>query len=383
MPPPEAAAGSPSRGVAVPIVSLEAVSLDHWARAVAGNSNLWIPGAFAIPAVPVQASSGVSQDTTSRQPDAASVEQILRVFHGTASPTAQRLGSILAAVPLTLPVIRLVQRALLPDSRQVHLAEVWLSGLIERTSIVDRTTPADNIEYFLINGARERLLANLRLGEVIDVLSAVSAYVGERVGQPLDFSALIADPTASGDVQIAQGYQSFARVAAGALRQFGGPYAELARRLEVSLYGESLRALDTVSEVHVEAGAARTGGHAAPGKEHVRVAALLVGIDEHAVSEIPRLAGAGNDVRLAQKWLHDQCGLSTDDVVTLLDRQATRQAIIDAWRQCASRLEPGDQSSSISAATTCRFRATTPTRRMAWRRRCSPTTACREIDPRC
>jgi len=336
--------GPPYHGVPVPIVSLEALSLDYWARAMAGNSNLWIPGVFAVPAATEQASPAPPPDATTLQTAAPSPEQLVRVFYGTASPTARRLASVLAAVPLTLPVIRLVQRALLPESRQVHLAEFWLSGLIDRPPTLDHATPADNVEYLFVRGVRELLLTNLRLGEVIEVLSAVSTYVGERLGQPLDFSALIADPTATGDLQIAQGYRSFARVAAGALRRFGGSYTELARRLEISLYGETVRPVDLISEVPVpiQAGSPRTG-NAVRTKEDVRVAALLVGVDEHAASEIPPLLGSRNDVYLTKGWLQDRFGVSADDIVTLVDRQATRQAIIDAWRGCASRLEAGDQ----------------------------------------
>ena len=148
-----------------------------------------------------------------------------------------------------------MQRALLPESRQVHLAEVWLSGLIDRPSQIDDKTPADNVEYFFVNGVRELLLNNLRLGEAIDVLSTVSGYVGERLGQPLDFAALIADPTATGELQIAQGYQAFARVAASALRRFGGQYADLAQRLEVSVYGQAISTAAPASEIKVERGA--------------------------------------------------------------------------------------------------------------------------------
>ena len=254
------------RGTAVPVVALDAQSLDYWARAMAGNSNLWIPGVFAIPAIPVQAPPAGQRAAAAPvqpTPPVAAADQLVRLFYGTASPTARRLASTLAAVPLTLPVIRLVQRALLPESRQVHLAEVWLSGLIDRPSQIDDKTPADNVEYFFINGVRELLLNNLRLGEAIDVLSAVSGYVGERLGQPLDFAALVADPTATGELQVAEGYQAFARVAASALRRFGGQYTDLAQRLEVSVYGQ---AVSTAASGPRNQGRTRGRGQAATGQ---------------------------------------------------------------------------------------------------------------------
>jgi hypothetical protein len=332
--------GTP-RGVAVPVVSLEAMSLDHWSRAVAGNSNLWIPGAFAIPVMPAQ--SGAPPEPPALATTTTPPEQLVRLFYGTASPTARRLASFLAAVPLTLPVMRLVQRALLPKSRQTHLAEVWLSGLIDRPLEMDHATSADNVEFFFVNGVRELLLNNLRLGETIDVLTAVSGYVGERLGHPLDFGALIADPEASGDVQIAQGYQSFARVAASALRRFGGQYADLARRLEVSVYGQSVPVVEPATEVRIDRKTEAPARHARTRKKTVRVRALLVGTDEHASSEIRRLRGTANDLMLTRDWLQDRCGVSPSDIIVLLNTYATKQAIVRAWRQYASQMEDGDQ----------------------------------------
>src|SRR5262249_30750959 len=89
--------GAP-RGTPVPVVALEAMSLDHWSRAVAGNSNLWIPGAFAIPAVLVQSHGGAPPDAPALAAATTPPEQLVRLFYGTASPTARRLASFLAAV---------------------------------------------------------------------------------------------------------------------------------------------------------------------------------------------------------------------------------------------------------------------------------------------
>lgn len=342
------------RGIAVPVVSLEPASLDHWARAVAGNSNLWIPGVFAMPAVPVMRArvttpqsmpAGVAapalppEIAPTRFAANASPDQLARLFYGTASPTARVLASFLAAVPLTLPIIRLVQRAMLPDSRQVHLAEIWLSGLIDRPTEIDYNTPADDVEYRFVNGVRELLLNNLRLGEAIEVLNAVSDYVGDRLGQPLDFRALIADPLASGAAQIAPGFQSFARVAAIALRRFGGQYADLAHRLESTVTGRPVQIVEPVAGVKVD----RKPKHAEAVKSTVTVRALLVGANKHSSREIHPLQGPVNDVQLTQSWLQGRCGVSPSNIVLLVDSRATKRGIIDAWRQMAAQLQVGDQ----------------------------------------
>jgi hypothetical protein len=320
------------RGVAVPVVSLEAPPLAYWARMLAGNSNLWIGGVQAIPlAVPVA-------DPAPTRAEAAQPDRLVRLFYGTASPTARDLASRLAAVPLTLPVMRLVQRALLPQSRQVHLAEVWLSGLIDRPREIDYKTQADDVEYSFVSGVRELLLNSLRAGEAVSVLKEVSKFVGDRLGQALDFGALLANPHAEGELKIAGGYEPFARIAATTLRRFGGRYGELARRLETTVLGTA----PTVATTATIPGAARIKTQRAR-KETVTVRALLVATNEHGTSGLAPLRGALNDARITEEWLRKRFHLPAANVRMLLGSAATKKAIVAAWRDMTSRMEEGDQ----------------------------------------
>jgi hypothetical protein len=338
------------RGTAIPVVSLDPNELSYWSRAVAGNSSLWIPAVFAN--APPRSATRTSVTTTGTPPSAAAesqprattppAEQIVRVFYGTASPTARRLASLLAAAPLTLPVMRLVQRVMLPESRQSHLAEVWLSGLIDRPAEIDRTKPADETEYFFVNGVRELLVNNLRVGEALSVLAMASNYIGDRVGQPLDFPALVADANATGDVHIAAGYQAFARVAANILRRFGGQYINVARRLEVSVYGETLEPVTIPAEVSVDQ-TVDAGSMPSAEPPTGRVRALLVGTDKHASPIMTPLAGTGNDVEVTRQWLQKRLGVAAGDITILRDESATRAAVVAAWEQTISQMSSGDQ----------------------------------------
>ncbi|MFF8431727.1 hypothetical protein ACF07Y_42710 [Streptomyces sp. NPDC016566] len=57
---------------------------------------------------------------------------MVRRFRATASPAAYALAQRLAAVPLNLPVMRLIQQAL-PDTQFWNLTEIMLLGLVRRT----------------------------------------------------------------------------------------------------------------------------------------------------------------------------------------------------------------------------------------------------------
>ncbi len=64
-----------------------------------------------------------------------------------------------------------------------------------------------------------------------------------------------------------------------------------------------------------------------------RKAALLVGIDNYASPDIPPLLGARNDVAALRETLLERFGLRPDEVVVLLDGDATRQGILEAFEQ--------------------------------------------------
>ena len=95
-------------------------------------------------------------------------------FRASASPQAYQLAVCLSAVPLTLPIMRLVQHFAAPASPTSALAEVILGGLISHTG--DST-------YEFLPGIREALLRELRRSELIAVFAAVSDYITQNVGR--------------------------------------------------------------------------------------------------------------------------------------------------------------------------------------------------------
>ncbi len=235
-------------GLAVPIVTLEPWSLAPWAKSVAGIGNAWIPG-IILPMLPLKRanfsrSEAVSTSTEGTNP-LTPVKQ-LQLFRAIASPLAWKLARYLAASPLSLPVIRLVQRVMLPQSRQVHLAEVLLSSLIKRVTPYEVAIHPDEVQYDFIGDIRELLLSTNLISETIDVLAEVSRFVDCQTGLPLDFRAILADPTTTDRIAIEKGSQPFANVATKVLRQLGGNYAQLAARLEARLSYNSISPLEVV-----------------------------------------------------------------------------------------------------------------------------------------
>ena len=122
-------------------------------------------------------------------------DELLRAFRAGASPGAVRLAVYLAAAPLTLPVMQLVQRAMLPDTGPMELAEVLLGGLL-------RQLPGTGEQpCFAYSGrVQNLLLSSLDQDTAGLVLKHCSAYVERHFGRGTrNFAALAAARLADHD----------------------------------------------------------------------------------------------------------------------------------------------------------------------------------------
>ncbi|MET9519781.1 SAV_2336 N-terminal domain-related protein [Streptomyces sp. NPDC002994] len=122
-------------------------------------------------------------------PPDRSADELLRAFRANASPGGVRLAVHLAAAPLTLPVMQLVQRAMLPDTGPMELAEVLLGGLLRQLPGPDSRSPC----YVYADGVQELLLNSLGQDAAALVLKHCSSYVERHFGRGArNFSALAA-----------------------------------------------------------------------------------------------------------------------------------------------------------------------------------------------
>ncbi|MFB6708174.1 SAV_2336 N-terminal domain-related protein [Streptomyces sp. NPDC056333] len=173
----EEAGGTPTTrpgALAVPVLPPVAGALAAWARLLSGTGAGRISGAVGWvrgdqPAAPAP-----------RPGDRMSSLQLVSRFRSTASPVAGQLAVYLAAAPLYLPVMQLVQRTMLPDSGPSELAEVLLSGLLSR-SRADVTGIGQWYEF--APGVQEALLGPLGRDEALLVLKHCSEYIEQRFGK--------------------------------------------------------------------------------------------------------------------------------------------------------------------------------------------------------
>ncbi|GAA2602774.1 SAV_2336 N-terminal domain-related protein [Streptomyces axinellae] len=165
-----------AEAVPVPVLLPSPEALGNWARLLGGGERA-VPGAAAwvLPRHP-------AMPPPRTVPGTVPPRALLREFRNTASPGALELAVHLAVVPLLLPVIHLVQEAMLPDTGPMELAEVLLSGLLER--LPDRDDPPGaGPRYAFAPGVRELLLQSLDQGAAVLILKHLSGYVTQRFGK--------------------------------------------------------------------------------------------------------------------------------------------------------------------------------------------------------
>lgn len=221
----------------VPVLPPTAEALGAWARLLAGTGAGQVPAAVGWVRADQPATHVPPRHTT------VPVPALVGRFRAAASPAAAQLAVYLAAAPLFLPVMQLVQRTMLPDSGPAELAEVLLSGLVVRAQ------GDDHRWYGFADGVRDALLGPLGRDEALLVLKHCSEYVEQRFGKSgPNFPALAITQLTEGpgdliaDAAVRTAVREAARTSAG--RDFGRyddpaslaaespqPFAEVAARV--------------------------------------------------------------------------------------------------------------------------------------------------------
>ncbi|WP_245646295.1 FxSxx-COOH system tetratricopeptide repeat protein [Nocardiopsis trehalosi] len=182
----------PAGGVAVPLFPLEPHDIERWALFLTGRRGGRGYATTALVADPdpdpaaedddedgATALFGAAAGPVPRPLDARARVELFRVV---ASPEAFRLAVRLAAVPLNLATIRLVQERFAPHTRPSDLTEVLCSGLVRRTAGSPAVDRDDRVTLEFHPGVRELLLAaGGSRREVKELLEAVAARYRESL----------------------------------------------------------------------------------------------------------------------------------------------------------------------------------------------------------
>ena len=212
----------------LPVLTLNPDAFKPWARMVAGCSDTQTPGVIFDGRFGSQRSLPVPTETML----AESLEPEDRVnrFHTTASLTARKLGGLMAAMPVSVPVIDLVRKELLPQSKPEHVAEVLASELI--VPLLERSKDGRRC-YDFAPGTRQLMLDAVREPDAETVLDVVSCYVAKKAGVAIESFASLLSPMMEWPEGVRGEVLPFARIAREVLQRMGGEYAALLENLHL------------------------------------------------------------------------------------------------------------------------------------------------------
>ncbi|MGC1310286.1 MAG: formylglycine-generating enzyme family protein [Phormidesmis sp.] len=222
----------PSHRLTLPIVTLTPGALHQWAKVITAAGKARSPARlFDLDWVNHPERSSRLETI---QPKSAQVR--VELFRATASEIAQQLAGMMAAVPVDMAVVNMIQQELLSAVEPVHIAEVFDSGLLMVTNPTRQA--GEPARYEFVKDVRGLLNLETPVDETINVMQALSQRIARKLGFNIkSFTALLSPKSywQSGDqAEILP----FAQVATAVLRQLGGEYAELAEAVEADASGK-------------------------------------------------------------------------------------------------------------------------------------------------
>lgn len=171
-------------GLTAPLAALNAASFSRWSNSLMSTAKRGTPAIFLDLRRPLERhGDSIAALSQAPLPDA---QTMIMTYTMSSSSLARQLAKYMAlTAPLTFPVMRWVQQALLPQSDDSHLAEFVLGGLLQQVP-GDPTGAADDVMYDFVDGLRERLQHGIPVTHAVEVLQTVGAFLEANQGNTVD-----------------------------------------------------------------------------------------------------------------------------------------------------------------------------------------------------
>ncbi|WP_410587782.1 FxSxx-COOH system tetratricopeptide repeat protein [Amycolatopsis sp. lyj-23] len=210
--------------VALPVLALQDRWLGWWASMVTGVGGIDRKAAVML----ARDEPRPGDRGTGQQPERSAREKV-KQFQSFASPSAFRLATLLAGVPVDVGVARTLQAELIPGSGPGHLAEVFTSGLLER---VRDGTPWDRVHWEFSDHVRQLLLRGARRSDTAHAVISASRRFGDQNPVLARLQAALAAPDATPDPSLPAATPADIALERDLMRALSGPYLSRADRLE-------------------------------------------------------------------------------------------------------------------------------------------------------
>ncbi|WP_155541180.1 FxSxx-COOH system tetratricopeptide repeat protein [Amycolatopsis camponoti] len=218
-----------ANSVAVPVLELEERWFRRWAEVVTGRAD--VPRKCSVMVIRDRTAGTVtesSENLASGENEVNSSDRV-RDFHSQASPSAFRLATLLAAVPVDLDVASAVQAEMLPGSGPDHLVEVFTSGLLRHDG--DRQPWDRNTPWEFSGQTRRVLLSGARRSDTAHAVRAASRQYGEQNPTLARLQAALVEPDSTPDPEPESASRAEIALERDVMSALSGPYLSRADRL--------------------------------------------------------------------------------------------------------------------------------------------------------
>jgi hypothetical protein len=214
--------------ILVPMLSLTPEWLSGWANLLAGKGIVETTAVHLSRSGPIDASSYADVPP---EPDLSPRDRVLR-FRTYASLRAFQLACLIAAAPLNLPIIRLVEKVMLDGSDPSTVAEILLGGIVRPTPVLRSVTDPASITYEFYDGVREELLAMGTRADTVRVARILGDYAGAHVPILRSFRNAVDMPSIPDQMDVTDENLPYLNIQAKILAALSGPaYSARARSL--------------------------------------------------------------------------------------------------------------------------------------------------------
>lgn len=201
--------------IPLPITVLEPESLARWARFVTGDGRVELP-AVRLRVSPLPLDKLKERMTTDpfTESEEVNTRERLIAFFDLATPEAQRLAALCAGVPITLPILRLVQQAFLPKTPPSVVSEVLMSALL---------APLGNERFVWREGVAKELALRVSVPTTLEVRRRIGEFLGTPPETMARFVAQVLDSSGDtmGEVATLDDSELFAYLSAKTLQCLG------------------------------------------------------------------------------------------------------------------------------------------------------------------
>ncbi|KML60938.1 hypothetical protein VL15_07475 [Burkholderia cepacia] len=204
---------SEDEGLVIPLLELDPASIGAWARGISSQGGA-MPGVYiSIP----------KTEMTEPAPDTAPTPgERVALYRSIVSTAAYDMAVFLSRIdPVTLPIMRLVQRTMQPDTDEGVLAEVLVGGLLQRQTIDDG---GQERHYRFFAGVAEALFKELRYSEedrIKEQLRRVGDALAESARRESAHLATFESP--AGNARLSEWALPFADVSRTVLENWRAP----------------------------------------------------------------------------------------------------------------------------------------------------------------